>query len=316
MPPGVHGVEAGFGRVDCRKLARTATFTTRARVAGCVVAARDNAVLRGKLFREAVVPLTGEVAGPAHLPRSSVGRLQWRIWEFFEDPPSSKSVRCRSPLARSHDTSTPAVCTPSSSSLPRAAGEVLLLLHDEHDPHVGAQLLLRERADVRVRRLPATLPACRRGCPAVGPHRDRLHPALHSRARDPRALLPCEGRPPQVLHKPRQRHRPGAPDRSAAARRRPGLPQPRRRPPAPLEPSSARPTRGFGASQVAIAPWYIDRIGLKGPGFLSLLRIIRAPRPPQERPPSAPQGRNAAGPRGRKAANSCRQPPTAADSRQ
>ena len=29
--------------------------------------------------------------------------------------------------------------------------------------------------------------------------------------------------------------------------------------------------------QVAIMPWYIDRVGLEGPGFLSLLRIIRAP---------------------------------------
>lgn len=31
------------------------------------------------------------------------------------------------------------------------------------------------------------------------------------------------------------------------------------------------------ALQVAIMPWYIDRVGLEGPGFLSLLRIIRAP---------------------------------------
>ena len=35
------------------------------------------------------------------------------------------------------------------------------------------------------------------------------------------------------------------------------------------------------ALQVAIMPWYIDRVGLEGPGFLSLLRIIRAPRPPR-----------------------------------
>ena len=35
------------------------------------------------------------------------------------------------------------------------------------------------------------------------------------------------------------------------------------------------------ALQVAIMPWYIDRVGLEGPGFLSLLRIIRAHRPPR-----------------------------------
>ena len=29
---------------------------------------------------------------------------------------------------------------------------------------------------------------------------------------------------------------------------------------------------------VAIMPWYIDRVGLEGPGFLSLLRIIRITR--------------------------------------
>ena len=140
-----------------------------------------------------------------------------------------------------------------------------------------------------------------------GLHR-RLHgrvPAAHPREPGGRA---AQGWPPRLLQEWRQHHRFCAPRRAHAssttkahslrAGRRglgsePGCTR--------LHiPSCAEPCRGDAAArkpcptwaawQVAIVPWYISRVGGDAPGFLSLLRIIRAPASPTRRPtqPQAP----------------------------
>ena len=80
------------------KLSRAGTFTSRVREAGCSVAARDNTHLRGNFARGFVTHLHADAAIIAHMP-NSVSKLQWKVWQFFEDPSSSRAVRHLLPLS-------------------------------------------------------------------------------------------------------------------------------------------------------------------------------------------------------------------------
>ena len=78
-----------------RTLSRALTFTSRAREAGCSVAARDNTHLRGDLVRGFVTHLHADAASLADVSKhlNNASKLQWKVWQFFEDPSSSKAVR-------------------------------------------------------------------------------------------------------------------------------------------------------------------------------------------------------------------------------
>ena len=98
-----------------RKLGRAGTFTSRVREAGCSVAARDNTHLRGNFARGFVTHLHADAAIIAHMP-NNMSKLQWKVWQFFEDPSSSRAVRhlltlswrCCSRLPRLHARNEPA----------------------------------------------------------------------------------------------------------------------------------------------------------------------------------------------------------------
>ena len=94
MPPG--GMSHSSG--DPGRLMKAASFTSRVRQAGVSVAARDNTHLRGNFARGLVTHLHADTAIIAHMP-SNVSKLQWKVWQFFEDPNSSKAVRHLLPLS-------------------------------------------------------------------------------------------------------------------------------------------------------------------------------------------------------------------------
>ena len=85
------------------KLSRAGTFTSRVREAGCSVAARDNTHLRGNFARGFVTHLHSDAAiiSHMHMPHmpNNISKLQWKVWQFFEDPSSSRAVRHLLPLS-------------------------------------------------------------------------------------------------------------------------------------------------------------------------------------------------------------------------
>ena len=83
---GIINARAGAARNAHHKLGRFATFTTRAREAGCELRDehRSNADIAAQVAADII----------RRPERRGMGLIQWRVWEFFEDPSSSRAVRC------------------------------------------------------------------------------------------------------------------------------------------------------------------------------------------------------------------------------
>ena len=207
-PPGLASHHAEVG--GARKPIRTQrSFTTRAREAGCSVAARDNTHLRGNIARGLVTHLHADaamIAKHAHMP-NSVSKLQWKVWHFFEDPASSRAAKHFSFFMMT--TIIVSVLNFCFASVPECKYIDYALLCRPHDDtaqpwfFIEAGCIMIFSVEFVLRLL------C---CPAAG--------GVLSFCRNPANVIDL----------------------------------------------------------VAIMPWYIDRVGLEGPGFLSLLRIIRITR--------------------------------------
>ena len=207
-PPGLASHHAEVG--GARKPVRTQrSFTTRAREAGCSVAARDNTHLRGNIARGLVTHLHADaamIAKHAHMP-NGVSKLQLKVWNFFEDPASSRAAKHFSFFMMT--TIIVSVLNFCFASVPECKYIDYALLCRPHDDtaqpwfFIEAGCIMIFSVEFVLRLL------C---CPAAG--------GVLSFCRNPANVIDL----------------------------------------------------------VAIMPWYIDRVGLEGPGFLSLLRIIRITR--------------------------------------